>query len=95
MGRKPEGKAEKMFKKFGKNVDSYIWDIKESKDFAALNIDKRVSELNKNKESIGKHFSSASKNVKSHWEDAKPNFERAGEEFRKALHTMFSKQAYR
>lgn len=95
MGRKPEGKAEKMFKKFGRNVDSYIEDIKETKDFTALNIEKRVSELNKNKESIEQHFSSASKNAKTQWENAKPNFERAGQEFRKALHTMFSNRAYR
>jgi ElaB/YqjD/DUF883 family membrane-anchored ribosome-binding protein len=95
MGRKPEGKAEKMFKKFGKNVDSYISDIKESKDFAALNIEKRVFELTKNKESIEGHFSNASKNAKSQWSNAKPNLERAGQELRKAIHTMFTKQAYR
>lgn len=95
MGRKPEGKAEKMFKKLGKNVDSYISEIKDSKDLAALNIDQRVSELNKNKESIEHHFSNASKSAKSQWSNAKPNLERAGQELRKAIHTMFSKQAYR
>ena len=95
MGRKPEGKAEKMFKKFGKNVDSYIGDIKESKDFASLNIDKRVSELNKNKETIEGQFQGFSKNAKSQWENAKPNFERAGQEFRKAMNTFFTNRAYR
>lgn len=95
MGRKPEGKAEKLFKKFGKNVDAVISDIKDSTDYASLSIDKRVSELHKNKESIENHLSNASKNAKSHWETAKPNFERAGQEFRKALQTMFSSRAYR
>lgn len=95
MGRKPEGKAEKMFKKFGKNVDSYISDIKESRDIATLNIDERVSELNKNKETIENHFSGFSKNAKSQWENAKPNFDRAGQEFKKAMSTFFSNRAYR
>lgn len=95
MGRKPEGKAEKIFKKLGKNVDSVIFNIKESKDYAALNIDKRVSELHKNKESIENHMSGFSKNTKSKWEQAKPNFERAGQEFRKAMNTFFTNRAYR
>ncbi len=101
MGRKPEasqsdrqGKAEKMFKKFGKNVDSMISDIKESEKFARLNIDKRVSELTKNKESIEHHFSNVSKTAKSQWENSKPNFERAGQEFRKALNVFFTHRAY-
>lgn len=95
MGRKPEGTAEKMFKKFGKNVDAVISDIKDSKDYAALNIDKRVSELHKNKESIENHMNGFSENTKSKWEQAKPNFERAGQEFRKAMNTFFTNRAYR
>lgn len=95
MGRKPEGKAEKMFKTFGKNVDSYISNIKESTDFKNLDIDKRVSELNKNKETIENQFSGFSKNAKSQWDNAKPNFERAGQEFRKAMNTFFTNRAYR
>ena len=95
MGRRPEGKAEKVFKKFGKNVDGYISNIKESKDFASLNIDKRVSELHKNKESIENHMTDFSKNAKSKWENAKPNFERAGQEFKKAMNTFFTNRAYR
>lgn len=95
MGRKPEGKAEKMFKKFGRNVDSYISEIKESKDFASLNIDKRVSELHKNKESIEDHINDFSDNAKSQWKNAKPNLERAGQELRKAMHTLFSKRVYK
>jgi len=94
MGRKPEGNAEKMFKKFGKNVDSVFSDIKESKDYAALNIDKRVSELHRNKESIGSHMTDFSKNAKSQWQEAKPNFERAGQELKKALNTFFTNRAY-
>ena len=95
MGRKPEGKAEKILKDFGKNVDSYISDIKESKDYASLDIEKRVSELHKNKESIENHMKGFSKNAKSQWENAKPNFERAGQEFKKAMNTFFTNRAYR
>ncbi len=94
MGRKPEGKAEKMFKKFGKNVDSVISDIKESEKVAHLNIDQRVAELNKNRKSLGNHFCNASHNAKSQWEEAKPNFERAGQEFKKALNVFFAHRAY-
>ncbi len=94
MGRRPEGKAEKLFKKFGKNVDSVISDIKDSEKFVRLDIDKRVTELNKNRESIGNHFSNTSQNAKSNWQEAKPNFERAGQEFKKALNTFFTNRAY-
>ncbi|MCF6353386.1 MAG: hypothetical protein L3J06_10280 [Cyclobacteriaceae bacterium] len=94
MGRRPEGKAEKIFKTFGKNVDSMISDIKESEKFTRLNIDQRVAELNKNRASLGNHFSNASHNAKSQWKEAKPNFERAGQEFRKALNVFFTHRAY-
>ncbi len=94
MGRKPEGNAEKMFKKIGKNVDSVISDIKGSKDFATLRLEKRVAELHKNRECIENQVSGFSKNAKSKWEHAKPNFERAGQEFRKAMSTFFTNRAY-
>jgi len=94
MGRQPEGKAEKVFKKFGKNVDSVISDIKESEKIARLNIDQRVAELNKNRASLGSHFSNVSKNAKSQWQEAKPNFERAGQEFKKAMNVFFTNRAY-
>ena len=95
MGRKPEGKAEKILKSIGKNVDSLITDIKESEDYVRLNINKRVSELNKNKESLSSHFSKASETAKNQWQEAKPNLERAGQELRKAMQTLFTKRAYR
>jgi len=95
MGRKPEGKAEKIFKSIGKNVDSIINDIKDSEDYARLKINKRVSELNKNKESLGNHIANASEAAKSHWQEAKPNLERAGQELRKAMQTLFTNRAYR
>jgi len=94
MGRRPEGKAEKLFKKFGKNVDSVISEVKESEKLAKLNIDQRVAELNKNRESLGNHFSNVSHNAKSQWQEAKPNFERAGQEFKKALNIFFTNRAY-
>ncbi len=94
MGRRPEGKAEKIFKKFGKNVDSVISDFKDSEKYVRLDIDKRVEELNKNRTSLGSHFSNASQNAKSNWQEAKPNFERAGQEFKKALNTFFTNRAY-
>ena len=95
MGRKPEGTAEKLLKKLGKNVDSVISNLKESKDYASLNIDKRVSELHRNKESIENHVNGFSKHAKSQWQEAKPNFERAGQEFKKAMSTFFTNRAYR
>lgn len=94
MGRKPEGKAEKLFKKFGKNVDNVVSDIKDSENFAKLSINQRVAELNKNRESLGSHFSSVTHNAKSQWQEAKPNFERAGQEFKKALNVFFTNRAY-
>jgi len=94
MGRRSEGKAEKMFKKFGKNVDSVISDVKESEKITRLNIDQRVAELKQNRASIGNHFSNVSQNAKSQWAEAKPNFERAGQEFKKALNVFFTNRAY-
>ena len=95
MGRKPEGKAEKLFKSLGKNVDSFISDIKDSEKLNRLNINERVAEIAKNKQTIEHHMSDFSHNAKSQWNNAKPNLERAGQELRKAINTMFSKQVYR
>lgn len=95
MGRNKEGKAEKMFKRFGKNLDSMIGDIKESERYTRLKINERISVLHKDVEHLEDHFSHASDNVKSNWDSAKPNLERAGQELRKAMQTFFSGRAYR
>ena len=84
-----------MFKRFGKNVDSMISDIKESERYTRLKINERISVLNKDVEHLEGHLSSASENIKSHLKDAKPNLERAGQELRKAMHTLFSGRVYR
>lgn len=95
MGRNKEGKAEKMFKHFGKNVDAMISDIKDSERYTRLKINERISVLNKDVEHLEGHFSHASENVKSHWNESKPNLERAGQELKKAMQTFFSGRAYR
>lgn len=95
MGRKKEGKAEKAFKRFGKNIDSVIGDIKESERYTRFKINERISVLNKDVEHLEGHLSHASENVKSSWNDAKPNLERAGQELKKAMQTFFSgRRAY-
>ena len=90
MGRQPEGQAEKMFKRFGKNVDSFIADLSEATDHTSDEFKGRLEELKKSKDSLGEKFKDFKEDNKDKWDDVQSELERAGEEFKKAVNNLFA-----
>ena len=90
MGRKPEGQAEKLFKKFGKNVDSFITDLGDVKENSSDEFKTRLEELKKSSDSLNERFQDFRENNKDKWEDAQSELERAGQEFKKAVNNLFA-----
>ena len=90
MGRQPEGQAEKMFKRFGKNVDSFIAELTEVKENSSEEIKNRLEELKKTKDTLGEKFKDFREENKDKWDDVQTELERAGEEFKKAVNNLFA-----
>jgi phage host-nuclease inhibitor protein Gam len=90
MGRKPEGQAEKMFKRFGKNVDSFIADLNDVKENSSDEFKVRLEELKKSTHSLNERFKDFREQNKDKWEDAQSELERAGQEFKKAVNNLFA-----
>ena len=90
MGRKPEGNAEKMFKNFGKKVDSFIIELKDAKENSGEEFQQRLDELKKSKDSLEEKFNDFRENNKDKWEEVQTELERAGQEFKKAVNNLFA-----
>ena len=90
MGRKPEGNAENMFKKFGKNVDSFISDLSDVKGNSNDEFKSRLEELKKSKDTLEDKFKGFKEENKDKWEDVQSELERAGQEFKKAVNNLFT-----
>ena len=90
MGRKPQGNAEKMFKTFGKNVDSFISELNDVKGLSKEELNDRLGELKKSKDTLEEKFKDFKDDNKDKWEDVQTDLERAGQEFKKAVNNLFS-----
>lgn len=90
MGRQPEGQAEKLFKRFGKNVDSFIAELAEVKENSSDEFKNRLDELKKTKDTLGEKFKDFREENKDKWDDVQSELERAGEEFKKAVNNLFA-----
>ena len=90
MGRKPEGQAEKMFKRFGKNVDSFIAELSDVKENSNDEFKVRLEELKKSTHSLNERFKDFREQNKDKWEDAQSELERAGQEYMKAVNNLFA-----
>ncbi len=90
MGRKPEGQAEKMFKRFGKNVDTFIAELSDAKGNTSEEFQSRLEELKRSKDSLGEKFKDFREENKDKWDDVQSELERAGQEFKKAVNNLFA-----
>lgn len=90
MGRNPEGNAEKMFKTFGKKVDSFISELSEAKENGGDEFKNRLDELKKSKDTLEEKFQDFREENKDKWEDVQSELERAGQEFKKAVNNLFA-----
>ena len=88
MGRKPEGKTEKAFKKFGKQIDEMIVDLKNLKNKAKDEYSDQVDELKRNGETLKEEFGKL--NEKDKWDEVGDRLESAGKEVKEAFKRAFS-----
>lgn len=91
MGRKPQGSAEKMFKKFGKKVDELLDDVKSSKEQVKDELNPRLEELKRNKEKIEKEFKGFIEKHRGTWNEFEKNLQKAGNQIKDAFSSAFSK----
>ena len=91
MGRKPQGSAEKMFKKFGKKVDELLDDLKSSKEQAKDELNPRLEELKRNKVKIEKEFKCFIEKHRGTWDEFEKNLQKAGTQIKDAFGSAFSK----
>jgi len=91
MGRKPEGKAEKMFKRLGKKIDELLGDIDQASDRAKEEYSDRFEELKRNKETLKKEFGDFKDKHKDKWTELESGLEKAGKEIRDSFNRAFSK----
>lgn len=92
MGRKPEGSAEKMFKRLGKRIDELVKDIEGATDRAKEEYADRFEELKRNKETLKNEFGDFKERNKDRWEEVETSFERAGQEIKNAFKAAFKKK---
>lgn len=79
-----------MFKKFGKNVDSFIAELSEIKENSGEEFKSRLEELKKSKDSLGERFKDFREDNKDKWDEVQAELERAGQEFKKAVNNLFA-----
>ena len=89
MGRKPEGKAEKAFKRLGKQVDEMIKDLNNLKEKAKEDYSDQIDELKRNGETLKDEFDKFKDNEK--WDEVGNHMERAGQEVKEAFKRAFRK----
>ena len=90
MGRKPEGKAEKQFKNFGKQIDSLIKDLKQYKEKVKVEYSDQIDELKRNRDTLEDEFNDFRKSDR--WDVVEEKLEKAADEIRDAFKGLFNKK---
>ncbi len=81
-----EGKAEKIFKDFGKKLDQFFVEAKDASTRVESNLKKKFEELKDSAENL----KNESKN-KERWKEVEASLKKAGEELEKAVKAAFKK----
>lgn len=87
MGRRPEGKAENLFKNLGKRIDMLLEEIKEGAEKAKSS--ERFEELKRNGETLKKDFENFRDNNKGVIEDLEKGIDRVGNDLKEAFNKAF------
>jgi citrate synthase len=82
-----EGKAENLFKNFGKKVDQFMVEINEAGERLHKEFDSRYDELKDAAERLKKEVKD-----KERWKEVENSLKKAGEEMNKAFKTAFNKE---
>lgn len=81
------GKAEKLFKNFGKKVDEFMVELNEAGDRLHKEFEGRFEELKDSAEKLRKE----AKN-KERWKEVEDSLKKAGEELNRAVKAAFKKK---
>ena len=87
MGRRPEGKAENMFKNLGKKIDKLLEEIKHGAEKARNS--ERFEELKRNGDTLKKDFVDFRDNNKGMIEDLEKGIDRIGNDLKEAFDKAF------
>ena len=82
-----EGKAEKIFKEFGKKMDQFASELKDAGSRAEVDLQKKYEEL---KAAAQKLKTEANK--KERWQEVEASLKKAGEELENAFKAAFKKK---
>ena len=91
MGRKPEGKAEKMFKNIGKKLDKIFEDLDEAKEHAQDEYGDRFEELKRTGEKLKSEARNFKDNHQEVFNDIEEAMDRAGKELKDIYDRAFKK----
>ncbi len=89
MGRKPEGKAEKMFKNIGKKIDELLGDLKEASNNAEEEYSDRIEELKRNGEKLKEEFSNFREKHQDRIDEVESSLKKAAQDLKKAFDSAF------
>lgn len=87
MTEEQEGKAERMFKNFGKKVDNFMEELEEASERLQKEFQEKYDDLKKTAERVKEETQN-----KERWKEVEDNLRKAGEELGKAFKTAFSKR---
>ncbi|MTI41891.1 hypothetical protein [Fulvivirga lutimaris] len=87
MGRRPEGKAENLFKNLGKRIDELLKEIKDAGEKAKNS--ERFEELKRNGETLKKDFENFKDNNKGMIDDLEKGIDRVGKDLKEAFDKAF------
>ena len=82
-----EGKAEKVFKEFGKKLDQFFVEAKDASTRAEADLKKKYEELKSSAEKI-----KAETKNKERWKEVESSLKKAGEELENAVKAAFKKK---
>ena len=85
--KEDSGKAEKLFKNFGKKVDQFMVELNEAGDRLSKEFEGRYEELKDSAEKLQKE----AKN-KERWKEVEQSLKKAGEELNRAVKAAFKKR---
>jgi hypothetical protein len=82
-----EGKSEKFFKDFGKKMDQFLRELRETGDRAEVELKQKFEELKKAAETLKKEAGS-----KERWKEVEDGLKKAGQELETAFKAAFKKK---
>lgn len=91
MGRKPEGNAEKSFKRFGKRLDTLLEDFKSLKDKTEDKYADEINELKRNRDKLIEEIKQFKENNSDKIDELEKGLDKVGNEIKDLFNSTFNK----